>query len=92
METSGHPDQTFVLSRDYVVEWQLVEAGDARQHEAVGRDTRDRIRVLEAQAMTLLRMAVTNSGAAWRSLSALDAEIAGLRADLAWRRAEARTT
>lgn len=93
METSSHPDRALVLSREHVVEWQLVGAADARQYEVEGRDVRERIRVLEAQAMMLLCAAVTNPGAvaARRSLAALEAEITSLRADFAWRRAEART-
>lgn len=93
METSDYPDQALVRSREHVVEWQLIGAADAQQYDPEGRAIRERIRMLEAQAMALLRAAVTNPGAAaaQRSLAVLDAEIASLRADLAWRRAEART-
>lgn len=93
METASHADRYFALTGDHVVEWQLVGATDNRHFETEGRDVRERLLALEAQAMTLLRAAVTNPGAAAarRALAALDAEIASLRADIAWRRAEVRT-
>jgi hypothetical protein len=92
METARHADRDFALSGDHVVEWQLVGATDSREYEAEGRDVRERLLALEAQAMTLLRAAVTNPGAAAarRSLAALDAEILSLRAEIAWRRAAVR--
>jgi hypothetical protein len=67
-----------------VVDWQLVADSDAR-HDTDARDLRERIRVLEAQAMTCLCAVVMNRGAsaARRSLAALESEIARLRAELA---------
>jgi hypothetical protein len=93
MEISSHPNPAWVASGDHVVEWQLAGSGDVPRYEAAERDVRDRIRVLETRAMTLVHATVTNSGgvAAWRLLAALDTETAKLRADLAWRRAETRT-
>jgi len=92
-ETSSHPDRAFALERDHVVDGQLVRATDVRQCEADGRTVRERILALETQAMTLLRAGAANPDAvaARRSLAALDTELARLRADLAWHRAEART-
>jgi hypothetical protein len=93
METSNHPGRAFASCPDHVVEWQLRGTPAASRHDSEGRNVRERIRALEAQALTHLRTAVTRPGAlaAQRSLAVLDAEIARLRADLAWRRAEART-
>jgi hypothetical protein len=52
---------------------------------------RERIKVLQAQAMTLLRAAFADPGSAalQQVLAAVDAEIIGLRSQLAWRRAGA---
>jgi hypothetical protein len=87
MEISPH--YKLVTSGDHLVDWQLARTFDAAPHAADERNTRERIRSLEAHAMTLLRAAVGNAtaAAAQRSLAALDAEIAILRADLASRRA-----
>jgi len=86
------PDRVLVSSAHHVVDWQLVGTAGATLHDTECRDVRERIRVLEARALTLLRTAVTSPGAAaaQRSLSAIEVEIASLRADLAWRRAEVR--
>jgi hypothetical protein len=53
---------------------------------------REQIKLLEARAMGLLRAAVTNPGAAaaQRSLVSLETQLARLRADLAWLRADTR--
>jgi len=89
MERSNHSDRDYSSSEIHVVDWQLVGPVGA----ADGRDVRERIRVLETRAIALLRSAVTNPGTAeaQRSLAALEGEIARLRADLAWGRAEAHT-
>jgi len=86
------PDRVLVASGHHVVDWQLVATAEAAGRHTECRDVRERIRVLEARALTLLRTAVTHPGAAaaQRSLSALEVEIASLRADLAWRRTEVR--
>ena len=76
----------------HVVDWQLTGSAGAGQCESSSQELRDRIKALEARAMSLLHPAITTPGAvaAQRSLAALEAEIARLRADLAWRRAEER--
>ena len=67
-----------------MVDWQHIGTGSA----AESRDVRERIRLLETRALALLRTAVTDPRAAeaQRSLAAFEAEIAMVRADLAWRR------
>jgi hypothetical protein len=86
METS----ERFVSSHHHVVDWQLVRTTDNHQHDSDVRDVRERIRMLEAQAITLSRLLLSNPGSstARESLAALDRQIASLRADLAWGRAE----
>lgn len=87
MERSNHSDRDYISRDIHVVDWQLVGTFGA----AEVRDVRERIRGLETRAIALLRTAVTNPGTAeaQRSLAVLEGEIARLRADLAWRRAEA---
>ena len=83
--------ERLVSSDHHVVDWQLVRTTDNPQHDGNIRDVRERIRVLEAQAITLSRLVGrTNPGfsAARESLAVLDRQIASLRADLAWGRAE----
>ena len=84
--------ERFVSSDHHVVDWQLVRTTDNHQHDSNVHDVRERIRMLEAQAITLSRLVLANRGfsAARESLAALDKQIASLRADLAWRRAESR--
>jgi hypothetical protein len=86
METT----ERYVPSDHHVVDWQLVRTAD-NLNESTVRDVRERIRMLEAQAMTLSRLLLTSPGVstARESLAALDKQIARLRADLAWGRAEA---
>jgi hypothetical protein len=76
----------------HVVDWQLTSDAGGGQYESSSQQLRERIKALEARAMSLLYPAVTIPGAvaAQRSLAALEAEIARLRADLAWLRAEER--
>ena len=74
-----------------MVDWQLVRTADTgADKRSEVRDLRERIKALEGRAMTLLRDVVAHPGAyaGRRALAALDAEIAALRADLAWRRSE----
>jgi len=81
----------FVPGGDHVVDWQLVRTADtAADSRTEIRDLRERIKALESRAMTLCREVVARPGAdaGRRALAALDAEIAVLRADLAWRKAE----
>jgi len=81
-----------VLSDHHVVDWQLVRTTDSVQPGSSVRDVRGRIRMLEAQAITLSRLVVRTNpefSSARVSLAALDRQIASLRADLAWGRAEA---
>jgi hypothetical protein len=89
METS----ERLVSSDHQVVDWQLVRTTDNPQHESNTHAVRERIRMLEEQAIALARVALANRGfsAARESLTALDRQIASLRADLAWQRAEARS-
>jgi hypothetical protein len=88
MEASKH----FVSGDQHVVDWQLVRTTDNPQHDSSGSGARERIRILEAQATALSRVVLANPAvyATRESLAALDRQIASLRADLAWRRAEAR--
>ena len=87
MDTANHPGRGLNSNDHHVVDWQLVGTVDTER-----RDVRERIRVLETRAMSLLRAATTSPGAAaaQRSLTALEVEIARLRSDLAWCRAESR--
>jgi hypothetical protein len=83
--------ERFGSSDHHVVDWQLVRTTDHHQHDSNVRDVREQIRMLEARAITLSRLVVrTNPGfsAARESLAALDRQIANMRADLAWGRAE----
>jgi len=91
MDTFNQPDFTCGPAGHHVVDWQLVATAGAARREPAGRDVRERISQLEAEAMRLVHSAVTSpaTAAAQRSLAALDAEIRSLRAELAWRRAEA---
>ena len=86
MDTANRPGRGLNSNDHHVVDWQLVVTVDTER-----RDVAERIRVLEARALSLLRAATTSPGsaAAQRSLTALEAEITRLRSDLAWRRAEA---
>jgi len=91
METFNHPDFAGGPAGDHVVDWQLVATAGAARRDSAERDVRERISRLEAEAMTLVRSAVTTpaTAAVQRSLAALDAEIRSLRAELAWHRAAA---
>jgi hypothetical protein len=74
-----------------VVDWQLVSTTERHQPDSSVRSLRERIRMLEVHAITLSRSVVRTNpefSAARESLAALDRQIAGLRADLAWGRAE----
>jgi hypothetical protein len=86
--------ERFVSSDPHVVDWQLVRTPDTHQHDSNVRDVRERIRMLQAQAITLSCLVRANPrfSADRESLAALDKQIAFLRADLAWRRAEARVS
>jgi hypothetical protein len=89
METANQPGRawTFSSNDSHVVDWQLLGTADTQR-----REVHEHIKELESRAMRLLRAAMTNPGAAaaQRSLAALEAEIARLRSDLAWRKAETR--
>jgi hypothetical protein len=83
--------ERIVSSDPHVVDWQLVRTTDNHQLGSKVRDVRERIRMLEAQAITLSRLVVRTNpefSAARESLAVLDRQIASLRADLAWGRAE----
>jgi hypothetical protein len=84
--------ERFVSGDPHIVDWQLVSTTEIHQQDSNVRDVREQIRMLEAQAITLSRQVVANPGysAARESFAALDRQIAILRADLAWRRAELR--
>jgi hypothetical protein len=77
---------------NHVVDWQLIATVPGREDPAA-RGTRDRIRNLETQAAALLRQmsASPDLGGMRVTLSELDQEIAALRAERAWRRANARS-
>jgi hypothetical protein len=77
----------------HVVDWQLSNS-DSKQRQSDAHGVRHRIRNLEAQAIALSRLAAASPDAdSLRGLLvALDREIAGLRAELAWRRADSRVT
>ncbi|HEY4447835.1 MAG TPA: hypothetical protein VGN03_04470 [Steroidobacteraceae bacterium] len=83
---------TYLANEAHVVDWQLARAAAAIQYDAESREVREQIKLLEARAMGLLRAAVTNPGAAaaQRSLVSLETQLARLRADLAWLRADTR--
>jgi hypothetical protein len=80
MEMSEHS----VSRHHHIVDWQLVGATENHQYD--GRDLRVRIALLEAQANRLSALVLENPEAAAKreALGALDREIAGLRAVLAW--------
>ena len=91
MHSSNSACCAFIPVGEHVVDWQLVRTADpAADNRSEVRDLRERIKALEGRAMTLLRELVADPGAhaGRRALAALDAEIAALRADLAWRKAE----
>jgi hypothetical protein len=92
MENLGRHDNVCFANEAHVVDWQLARAAAAVQYDMDSREVRQQIKVLEARALGLLRAAVTNPGAAaaQRSLASLEVQIARLRADLAWLRAETR--
>jgi uncharacterized protein involved in exopolysaccharide biosynthesis len=80
-----------VASDPHVVDWQIVRNTDNNQHDWNVHGLRERIQMLEGQAITLSRLVVRTNpkfSAARESLAALDRQIASLRADLAWGRAE----
>ena len=88
-------DWALGLSVDPVVDWQTVRTADAAACHTGDynmRQMRERLKALEARALTLSRAVVRDPAAvvAQRSLVALDAEIVTLRAELAWHRAAAR--
>jgi hypothetical protein len=92
MDRFNQRDWGRIAGSNHIVDWQLSGTVRAAAYEAGERDLRERIRVLEARALTLVRAATSNPHAvvAHRSLVAIDAEIAALRAQLAWRSAEGR--
>lgn len=95
MKTSNQLVGTLCPSDNHVVDWQIVRAADAatdQTRDCKDREMRGRLNALEARALKLSRAVVRDPAAvvARRSLVALDTEIATLRAQLAWHRAEAR--
>jgi hypothetical protein len=82
------------MERGYVVDWQIQDsvAPVASLNPIETREVYRRLKVLEAQAMQLLSQLRTERRreSMRRSLASFEAEIAGLRADLAWRRMETR--
>lgn len=92
METFYYPARAIVSSMNHVVDWQPARAALATRYVTADRDVRERIKVLQAHAMTLLHGVRTNrdTATAQQALYTLEAEIIGLRAELAWRKAEAR--
>jgi hypothetical protein len=92
METIGRHGSVCFANEAHVVDWQLARAAAAAQCDTETRAVREQIKVLEARAIGLLSAVVTNPGAAAarRSLASLEAQVARLRADLAWLRAETR--
>jgi hypothetical protein len=84
---------TYLANEAHVVDWQLARAAAAVQYDAESHEVREQIKLLEARALGLLRAAMTNPGgaAAHRSLASLEAQVARLRADLAWLRADRRS-
>jgi len=89
METFNHADRSLVSSISHVVDWQLVRSAPAAQCGTPDNDVRERIRALQAKAMTLSHGVRTTPRitTAHRALNTLEAEIIGLRAELAWRTA-----
>ena len=89
MQSSTSVCCSLIPSGDHVVDWQLVRSADTvddRRWET--RDLGERIKALEGPAMALLRELVPDPRAhgGRRTLSALNSEIAALRAELAWRK------
>ena len=83
---------TYLANEAHVVDWQLARAAAAVHYDAESREVREQIKLLEARALGLLRAAMTNPGgaAARRALASLEVQVARLRADLAWLRADRR--
>jgi hypothetical protein len=89
MQSSTSVCCALIPSGDHVVDWQLARSADtAAGRGSEIRDLRERIKALEGRAMTLLREVVADPRAQGgrRTLYALNAEIAALRAELAWRK------
>ena len=80
------------MERGYFVDWQIQDsaAPAASLHPIETREVYRRLKVLEAQAMRLLSQLTTDPRRenVRRSLASFEAEIASLRADLAWRKME----
>lgn len=91
METVNHPDPALVSTTNHVVDWQLVGTALAARDGTGDRDVRKRVTVLQARGK-LLQAVLANPGTAatQQALAAVNAEIAGLLSQLAWRRDEAR--
>jgi len=91
METFNHPDRTLFSTVNQAAEAQLVRPALAARCGMAHADAPARIRALQANGMTLQAVQERRDAAsAQRALSALAAELIGLRAERAWRRAEAR--
>ena len=80
------------MDRGYVVDWQIQDsaAPAAGVHPIEIREVYRRLKLLEAQAMRLLSQVAADPRRenVRRLLTSFEVEIAGLRADLAWRRME----
>jgi len=92
MQTFYYPARAIVSSMNQVVDRQPARLALAARYVAANRDLHERIKVLQTHAMTLLHVVQTNpaTAGAQQALYTLEAEITDLRAELAWRKAEAR--
>ena len=92
MGTSNPSTWSLGANANFAKDRQPVRSTSGARRDAGNGDLRERIGALETRAMTLLRTAIMNAGtsaAAHRSLAVVDAELRGLRAELAWHRADA---